>query len=88
MIEVFVVRQFYEDCNDNSYIGAYSDFWKAVAGAKADQEENYGDEPEYGFKILEPLSMGGLTGTQVWCEVTWEGKGHGIYYTVDRMELK
>lgn len=91
-IEVFVVRQFFEDCNDNSYTGVYTDFWKAVAGAKADQEENWGDEPEYGLeanpsdlcRCLPPE----IDCTQVWFEVTWKGKGHGIYYTIDRLELE
>jgi len=87
MKEVFVVRQFFQDCNDNSYTGVYSDFWKAVAGAKADQEENWGDDPGYGLEAVPLTFPSEIEGTQVWLEVTWEGKPHGIYYTIDRLEI-
>ena len=86
MNEVYVVRQFFGDCNDNDYVGVYTDFWKALAAAIANQKENWGDRPQYGFGVRKPSAF--ASGGMLWCEVLWDGKPQGIYYTINRMELE
>lgn len=92
MPEVYVVRQFFEDCNDASYTGVYSDFYKAVSAAVADAKENW-DEPEYTFNVHLPISRRARWGeveeeeTELWCEIFHDGKPYGIYYTITKMEL-
>ena len=83
MAKVYVVRQFFEGCNDASYTGAYSGFFKALAAAIADSKESWG-EPGYKFSITFPLRE---EETELWCEILHNGKPHGIYYTITKMEL-
>ncbi len=83
MPEVYVVRQFFEDCNDASYTGVYSDFFRAVLAAVADSKESW-SEPGYTFCVHEPRDEGE---TELWCEIYCEGSPLGIYYTITKMEL-
>jgi hypothetical protein len=82
--EVFVVRHFYEDCNDMSYIGVYDDFWKALAASIADSKDNHGT-PGHSFAVSEPSPH---SDSELWCEVLFNGRALGIYYTINRMELQ
>lgn len=99
-MEVFVVRHFFEDCNDNSYVGAYSDFWKALDASVADAQENSHDympgHPNnpgrvfgqgYALGVHEPGPYA-EEDRQIWCEVMYQGRPSGSYYTIDRMELE
>ena len=83
-MKVFVVRQFFEDNHDTSYTGVYSDFWKAVAGAKAEQEENWDD---CGLEACPTFPGEIEENPEIWLEVTFEGKPQGIYFTIDRLEI-
>ena len=81
---VYVVRQFYADCNDNSYIGVYDDFWKALAASIADCKQNHG-EPGHSFAVNKPSPH---DDSMLWCEVLFNGRLQGIYYTINRLELQ
>jgi hypothetical protein len=83
MPEVYVVRQFFEGCSDASYTGVYSDFFKAILAAGADAKESWGD-PGYTFNAHKPRGEGE---TELWCEIFFEGRPNGIYYTITKMEL-
>ncbi len=84
MKEVYVVRQFFEDCNDASYIGAYSDFFRALQAGIADAKQSDWDNPGYTFCAHEPRNE---DDTELWCEIYFEGRPYGIYYTITKMEL-
>ena len=84
MKHVFVVRHFYEDCNDTSYIGAYDDFFKAVANVTSDVHNDYNGDPKY-TAHMHDIEEGD---TEAWVEVMYEGQRHGTYYTITKMELQ
>ncbi len=72
-IEVFVVRQFFGDCNDTSYIGAYTDFWKA-AKASIDTIQEEGSDEWIVHKDMDESTV-------------WIQDGE-CYYSIDRLELE
>jgi hypothetical protein len=87
-MDIYIVRQFFEGDNDDGYVGAFTDFWKALNAAVEHQKKNW-DEEEYGFMVHDSTPyVPNFEVTQLWCEVTYEGDPHGIYYTIDKMELK
>jgi hypothetical protein len=83
IMEVYVVRQFFNDCNDTSYSGAHSDFFKAITAAIADAKAGWGTSG-YTLTFHEPIDEGS---NELWCEVYYEGRPYGIYYTITKMEI-
>lgn len=86
MKEVYVVRQFFEDNHDTEYTGVYSNFWKALAAAKADQEKNWSEDTGHSLKVHKPNKFSPID--TLWCEVMDQTYPQGIYYTINRMELR
>lgn len=82
--EVFVVRHFYEDCNETSYIGAFGNFWKALAASTTHCKKDH-SEPGHSFAVNEPSTHGE---SFLWCEVLFNGRALGIYYVISRMEIQ
>ena len=83
MTHVFVVRVFFSDNNDTTYVGAFTSFEKAAQAAIAYMEKDERD-PEEGFRIHDTKPGD----TDVWLEETWKGQELGIYYTIDKLEVK
>ncbi len=83
MIFVYVVRQFFDGCSDTEYTGVYTDFWKAADAVIKDQEESFEDD---GLEFHLPNQF--TPDDQLWIDVISGGLTQGIYYTIDKLELK
>jgi hypothetical protein len=74
-MEVYVVRHFFESCNDTNYTGVFDDFFKAAAAILKEATDDYSD---YSVKFGSPYGS-----DEVW--VTLEDE---IYYTITRMPVQ
>jgi len=73
-MQVFVVREFFEDCNDTCYVGAFTDFWKA-AKASVDCINEHNPKNK-GWTVHE------MEDDSVWLD------DEGTYYSIDRFEVQ
>jgi len=75
-MDIFVVRMFWEGCNDTDYLGAYSDFWKAAEASLANAREEVPDETK--------LTVHKMPGDQsLWLEI-----GQGTYYAINKLKVE
>ena len=84
MREVFIVTHLFDDCKDETYIGVYTNFWLSLSELIADFRKNNEDGVER-LRILEPSTS---VDRRLWAEVTYDGVCEGIYYVIDKVELK
>ena len=80
-MELFVVRQFFEDCNDNQTLGVYSTFGKAMEECTTNTEVNNWGGHNYSFRVLDPWEP-----NELWCEVQYKNTVHA-YYSIEKLEL-
>jgi hypothetical protein len=79
---VFVVTQLFEDNDDASILGVFGDFMDAAKVCHDEAEESWENDDRYVLTYLHAYY------DKAWFEMFYNGDHTGIYFTIDKTELR